>query len=77
MIDPNYVFVVESGTTVFEDGFGQTDVDNAIAVLDYYDDHVMPKQNRPAYKAHGSHGDVFIPKSAVTAIQRVVGDYEQ
>lgn len=68
MIDPVYLFVLEDGTEVWEEGQGELRAER-VAVTDYYGGHWLPPdRNRPAFKAHGANGRVYIPETDVEYI---------
>jgi hypothetical protein len=67
MLHPNYLFVLDGPSQVFEDGFGESRT-TTVAAADFMADHEYPGGEGRAYKARGSHGDVYIPEDCVRSI---------
>lgn len=77
MIDPVHLFVLEPGSTVFEDGHGEQPA-TRVAAVDYYANHWYPSEENPrthaAVKAMGANGDVYIREADIEYAVDLDGD---
>ena len=68
MIGINGVFELDGLCAVWEDGYGEKECSH-IGAADWYDCHTYRDTGDPAYKIHGSHGDIYVRESDVSNIE--------
>ncbi|QLG30150.1 hypothetical protein HUG10_21420 (plasmid) [Halorarum halophilum] len=77
MIDPNFLFVLDDDSEVFEDGYGHQPA-SRVAVASYYSDFWFPSNSHPrtypTYKATGANGQVYIREKDVQYIVELTSD---